>query len=214
MAKTLAQLIGAKSIWPTLQKELTKTSVPVEILPAHPEQAQKSVVSLQVSTGSDFGSVLYFTGGLLVDLGWVRVLGSGGGILRGLLEWNEGKTIENGKVVAGSVLIADDVLGGLFALNGGGALGKDLGKIYYLAPDTFQWESLGLGYSDFIGFLISGKLAEFYADYRFEGWQDMIGELTPDQIWQFGDEAETAIAHKQIVSINDWFNNILTTGTL
>ncbi len=214
MAKTLAQLIGSKSIWPTLQKELIKAPASVEILPAHLVQAQESVLSIQVSTGSDFGSILYFTGGLLIDSGWVRVLGSGGDRLRGLLEWNEGKTIQNGKVIAGSVLIADDVLGGLFALNGGGALGKDLGKIYYLAPETFQWEPLGLGYSDFIGFLISGKLAEFYADYRFEGWQDRIGELTPNQIWQFGDEAETAIAHRQIVSINDWFNDILTAGAL
>lgn len=208
MAKTLAQLTKGRSIWPTLKRELESGPGSVQILPENEEMGAKGILAMQVSTQSDLGAVLFHTGGLLIDSGWVRVLGSGGSSLRGFFEWNQGKSIQADRVIAGSVLVADDVLGGLFALNGG-ALGKDMGKIYYLAPENTRWEALNLGYSDLIGFLISGRLDEFYEGYRFDGWQEMIEELTPNQIWQFGDDPDTAIAQREAVSIDYWLNDIL-----
>lgn len=208
MAKTLSQLTEGRSIWATLKRELESAPVSVEILPENQEMGASGIMAMQVSTQSDLGAILYHTGGLLIDSGWVRVLGSGGSSLRGFFEWNQGKSIQANRVVAGSVLVADDVLGGLFALNGG-ALGKDKGKIYYLAPENVKWEPLGLGYADLIGFLISGRLDAFYEGYRFDGWQEMVQELTPNQVWQFGDDPETAIAQREAVSIEYWLNDIL-----
>ena len=67
-------------------------------------------------------------------------------------------------------LIADDVAGGYYAPNGG-AFGKDEGKVYYLAPDTLEWEALGLTYTEFLLFCFSGRLDNFYASLRWEGWR-------------------------------------------
>ena len=47
------------------------------------------------------------------------------------------------------MLIADDAAGGFYAINGGG-LGKDLGKINDLSPYDLEWDSLEIGYTDFI----------------------------------------------------------------
>ena len=206
MAKSLKELTGRGSVWPTLVKEFGRSSVEVDILPVNQALAEEAVQTVQISTRSDFGAVLYQSGGLLIDYGWVRVLGSGGNTLRGLIEWNRGKTInEQGEVAAGSLFIADDVLGGLFAINGNGVLGQDVGNVYYLAADKDAWEPLKLGYSDFIHFLISPHLADFYAPFRFDGWQDAIKELTPDQVWRFDGEAENVIASRTAVEIEQWF---------
>jgi hypothetical protein len=41
------------------------------------------------------GAIIYETGGLLVDNGWIRILGSGHKKLdRNLPEWNKGKSIK------------------------------------------------------------------------------------------------------------------------
>lgn len=70
--------------------------------------------------------------GILVDSGWLRILGSGHTRLpRTLASWTQLVTASTFQ----ALLIADDVSGGFFALNGG-EFGKDLGGIYYLAPDA------------------------------------------------------------------------------
>jgi hypothetical protein len=87
------------------------------------------------------GAIVYTTGGILVDNRWIRILGSGGAKLpRSLPEWNEGKAPAEGEKPL-FYLIADDVIGGFFAINGG-AFGKDVGKVYYLTPDTLDWEAI------------------------------------------------------------------------
>lgn len=66
--------------------------------------------------------------------------------------------------------MADDVVGGFFAINGG-ALGSELGKVYYLAPDDLKWESLHINYTDFINFCLVGDMNEFYSGLRWADWK-------------------------------------------
>jgi hypothetical protein len=71
------------------------------------------------------------------------MLGSGHPRLtRDLAAWNRARS-------SGFLLIADDAVGGFFAINGG-ALGEDLGAVHYLAPDTWAWESLEMGHTAFV----------------------------------------------------------------
>lgn len=78
----------------------------VQVLPKTPARADSALLAAQVTTRSPKGAVIYETGGLLVDGGWLRVLGSGSpGLNRTLMGWNAGKP-------HGMLLMADDVLGG------------------------------------------------------------------------------------------------------
>ena len=121
------------------------------------------------------GAVVYETGGILVDNGWLRILGSGAPALnRDLMGWNKDKQ-------TGLLLIADDVLGGFFALNGGAFGQATLGKIYYLAPDTLEWEPLDMGYSDFLVFCFSGDLEKFCDGLRWKGWQAEVAQINGTQ---------------------------------
>jgi hypothetical protein len=81
-------------------------------------------------------------------------------------------------------LVADDAVGGSFAINGGG-LGEDSGNIYYYAPDSLRWEPCELRYSDFLVWAMSDKLGEFYESLRWEGWQAEVKPLTGDQAINF-----------------------------
>lgn len=75
---------------------------------------------------------------------------------------------------------SDDVLGGLFALNGG-ALPGPAGEVFYLAPDTLEWESCEMGYSDLVQWALVGDLAQFYEGFRWSGWQDDLKAWGPDR---------------------------------
>lgn len=117
---------------------------------------------------SIMGAVIYETGGILINKGWIRVLGSGSPELdRGIMSWNKGKSFQKNGDQPTFLLVADDVVGGYFAINAG-ALGPNMGTIHYLAPDTLQWENLEVGYSDFLHWLLTGPVDTFYETFNWK----------------------------------------------
>lgn len=157
----------------------------VEVLAVDTMKAKDALYKTQVTTRSPMGAVIYMTGGLLIDDGWVRILGSGNTKLsRALSEWNRGKSFNNYGETPSFLLIADDAIGGFYLLNGGG-LGKDLGKVYYFSPDNLEYEPLNLTYSDFLLFCFNGDLNKFYDGYRWASWKEEVSKLAGDQVFNF-----------------------------
>jgi len=149
-----------------------------EILPADLAKAKDALYQTQVTTRSPMGAIIYFTGGILIDGGWIRILGSGNDKLdRSLAQWNKGKTFNELGEKPKFLLIADDVVGGFFATNGG-AFGSDLGMVYYLAPDDLRWEAQHMSYTDFINFCFVGDMNQYYSGLRWEKWQKDMKEIT------------------------------------
>ncbi|NUS10994.1 MAG: DUF2625 family protein, partial [Streptomyces sp.] len=79
------------------------------------------------------------------------------------------------------LVIAHDVLGGVFTLNGGspretGRPGEP-GEILYFAPDALRWEALGAGHSAWLSWILSGGIHEFYESLRWDGWRDEVAAL-------------------------------------
>ena len=149
----------------------------VDVLP--PSAARRDTLErAQVSTRSPMGSVIYETGGLLVDGGWLRILGSGHSRLtRTLPGWNVDRS-------EGFLLVADDAIGGFFAINGG-ALGADVKHMYYFAPDSLEWEPLAMSYSQFLQWSFCGDLPQFYDWIRWRGWEDSVKILHGDRSFTF-----------------------------
>ena len=152
--RTLAELLDHRDpAIPLIQKWAAEAVRAVEIL-APSEAREEALLQTQVTTHSTMGAVVYETGGIFIDHGWLRVLGSGHERLkRTLPSWNKDRA-------NGLYLVADDAVGGFFAMNGG-ALGEDLKNVYYFAPDSLDWEPLNLGYSDFLHWTCAGKLDVF-----------------------------------------------------
>jgi len=184
--KPVGELINIRQPgWQLVKAMVDSAKNKVEILPCDAAQARAALYKTQVTTNSPMGAIVYMTGGLMVDNGWIRILGSGSAKLtRTLPGWNEGKTNVKFGDKPAFYLVADDAIGGFFALNGGG-LGPGPGKIYYLAPDDLVWEPLDLTYTDFLHFCFSSNLNEFYLGQRWADWRKEVDTLAGDKVYSF-----------------------------
>jgi Protein of unknown function DUF2625 len=174
--RALSELINRKEpAWPLVQEWIGQASVPVEVLPAEHAAGETALYASQVTTRSPMGAIAHNAAGIFIDSGWLRVLGAGKHprFQRSLPEWNEGRSNR-------FYLVADDVVGGFFAINSG-LLGEDLGNVYFYAPDSLRWEPCGFGYSQFLVWAMSDKLHEFYDSLRWDDWGSEVRQLNGDQ---------------------------------
>lgn len=184
--RTLEELINTEDPgWPLVQEWIGLAKNKVEILPCDKAKAEEALLYTQVTTRSPMGAIIYETGGLLIDHGWIRILGSGSERMkRSLPEWNKGKTFGEYGEPAPYLLIADDVIGGFYVINGG-FFGKDAGSIYYFAPDMLQWIPLEMSYTQFLLFCFETDMDEFYPNLRWKGWKDDVENLNSDYAYSF-----------------------------
>lgn len=184
--KKVEELIDKKDPgWVTVQDWIKTAKNKVEILPVDAIKAKDALYKTQVTTHSTMGAIVYMTGGLLVDDGWIRILGSGNSKFdRSLPDWNKGKSFNEFGEAPSFLLIADDAIGGFYLLNGGG-LGTDTGKIYYFSPDNLEYEPLDITYSEFLGFCFNNDLDKFYEGNRWNGWREEVSKLKGDQVFNF-----------------------------
>ncbi|MCD0486287.1 DUF2625 domain-containing protein [Streptacidiphilus sp. ASG 303] len=176
--------------WPLLLQELSGSGVSVEVLPGDVELGRASLLQLQVSARSFLGGIVLNCGGLLVDSGWLRIFGSprdtGAGGMPSLAGINAmPPTFDSGWRPEAGLVVAHDVLGGVFALNGSeparaGRPGEP-GEVVYFSPDSLRWEALGASHAAWLSWVLSGGLEQFYQSLRWDGWCRQVSGLNGRQ---------------------------------
>jgi hypothetical protein len=166
--------------WPLVQSWLTRATNDVVVLPVTRTQAEKVLLQLQVTSSSVLGAVALETGGILIDHGWLRLLGSGSSQLQAsLATWNKiGYDLEITPLAEG-LIVGFDAIGGVFAINGGEFEGQR-GNVFYFSPDTLGWMSLERRYSEFLQWALTADLDAFYAELRWAGWEEELANGTAD----------------------------------
>lgn len=109
---------------------------------------------LNYNPQSLFGLVLTKTGGIIVD-NWIRIYGSG-----------EIDFASRNQELSeyGSMIVAEDVTGGLFTIATDGTLS-------YFVPDNLAWEDMTITYSDFLQWITEKeRINQFYETVRFNNW--------------------------------------------
>jgi len=184
--KKAEELIDKKDPgWVIVESWIKTAKNKVEILPVDELKAKEALFHTQVTTRSPMGAIVFMTGGLLIDDGWIRILGSGNSRFnRTLPDWNKGKSFNEFGETPPFLLIADDAIGGFYLLNGGG-LGTDVGKIYYFSPDNLEYEQLDITYSEFLEFCFNNNLDKFYEGNRWNGWREEVSKLKGDEVFNF-----------------------------
>ncbi|MDX6762901.1 MULTISPECIES: DUF2625 domain-containing protein [Streptomyces] len=177
--------------WPELQGVLGASSVPVQVLPGDINEGRRCLLQMQVTGRSVLGALALHTGGLLVDNGWLRVFGGGSGSiadgrLLSLAQVNRFPTdFDPGWHPATGLVVGHDIVGGVFALNGGDPVAAGRpgapGQMAYFAPDTLEWEAMEMGHSGWVSWLLSGRLETFYDGLRWPGWREEAAALAFEQ---------------------------------
>ncbi|WP_129309131.1 DUF2625 domain-containing protein [Streptomyces sp. L2] len=218
--RELSQLIDVEEpAWSELGRTLEACPVPVEVLPSDSGLGRASILQLQVTARSYLGAVVLHCGGLLVDEGWLRVFGSpvSGAAhgVPGLARVNRfPATFDPAWRPEAGLVVAHDVLGEVFALNG--AAPADAGRpgapgeVVYFAPDSLRWEALGVSHSTWLTWLLSGALDEFYADLRWTGWKEEVQALNGEQgltvyppLWSAEARQDVAATSRRAVSMRE-----------
>lgn len=175
------------------------------MLPPDESARDATLLGTGVTLRSTLGAIAYHTGGLLIDHGWLRILGCGHPRLtRTLPAWNAARA-------RGFMLVADDAVGGFFALDGG-AFGKNDGAVHYFAPDSLEWEPMkGIGYSAFIAWACEGDIPQFYNSMRWPGWEAEAAALHGDSVIHLWpplytkEGADPSKVHRGIVPVAEAF---------
>jgi hypothetical protein len=157
--------------WDEISGALRAAPYPVQVLPPDPARAQHCLATLGITTASWLGGVVANSAGLLVDHGWLRVLGSGGDGMPDILAEVD--------PAAGSLIVGYDVLGGPFAWVP--ARPGASPTVHYFSPDDLGWQDLEQGYADWLYAVLVGSLTRFYEALRWPGWETEVAAVGPDE---------------------------------
>jgi hypothetical protein len=169
MTRSLDELTSAESSWQEVLDLVEHSDLDAVIAPTDLASRTRALLDVQVTTHSLLGAIAWNCGVIAIDHGWVRLLGGGVGGLRGV-HVETLNDVPAGRTFQG-VTVAFDVMGGRFAIHGGGLEEVPLGEVVYWAPDSLSWMPLELSHSAFVQFLFSDRLAAFYQDLRWPGWE-------------------------------------------
>lgn len=169
-----------KPAWPDIRRAIHEARVSVNVLPVSQREGLRVLHRLQVTTASALGALAVHCGGLLVDHGWLRVLGGGSGDLPDLARASGLGDPGTADTPPPWLVVAYDVIGGVFAVDGGG-LGIAPGQVCYRGPDTLRWVGLDTGHAGFVAAVLAGGLTDFYAELRWPGWERDVEGLGADE---------------------------------
>jgi hypothetical protein len=168
-----------------LTQDLASSFTSHTVLPPDPDRCRATLLQLQVTARSPLGAIVLNTGGILVHDGWLRLYGGSGGGPAGLPSMAEVNgfpdPVEPDWSPTAGLIVAHDVLGGVFTLNGiapeeHGRPGRPGGVVYF-SPVTMNWEDLEMGHGQWLTWLLDGGSAEHYRDVLWPTWRTEVAEL-------------------------------------
>lgn len=132
-------------------KSSTKT---IKILPSNNAVKKRIGEKFEINPESLLGMILENTGGIIID-NWIRLYGAGE------LDF----VSRNALFPFDNLVVAEDILGGLFVY-------LDNGNIGYFAPDCLELEDMEIHFNQFLYWCLHGDTDTFYMDFRWKNWQE------------------------------------------
>ena len=196
------------NLWQEIKNMFIKSNRKIDLNLDESKDGKKSLEILKITSESPLGSIILNTSGIVID-NWIRIFGHDTNTSKGVIGYNE--IGENGVAtkITKMLIVADDVVGGIFALNAG-RFSEGIGEVWYFAPDTLAWESLGMQYSEFIAWIAQGNINEFYSTMRWSTWKEECKDIKFNEsilIYPFlwSNEIQLEKADKKIVSSEELF---------
>ncbi|MCM1089344.1 MAG: DUF2625 domain-containing protein [Butyrivibrio sp.] len=134
----------------------------IRVLPSDNAVKERIAEQYEINPESLLGLLLGNAGGIIID-NWLRLYGAG----------EMDFVSRNSLFPFDDLVVAEDILGGLFVYLRNGNIG-------YFAPDCLEFEDMEIHFNQFLYWCIHGDTDTFYADYRWEGWQEDCLKLNCD----------------------------------
>lgn len=170
--------------WLEIKKIFEKSERKIKIVENENPRAAIVLKWAKISYGTDLSAVISACEEIIVD-DWVHVLGHGKG--------KDGQSIfmlsslPDKDQMKDSLVVATDVLGGLFAICRN-EKSDDYGNIFYLQPECLVWENSNMDYSEFLIWLANDDLDAFYVDVRWKNWREITARIGVDSALKFTPE--------------------------
>jgi hypothetical protein len=184
MSRTADELMNvADPAWPHILARISTTGPGATVLPADAQAARREIELLQVTAHSTLGAFASSTGGVLLDHGWLRLLGCG----HERCTWSISAAtralgLARADAPPAGIIVAIDVLGGIFTINGGFIEAASPGEMVYFGPDLLAWATLGLSHSAWLDAMLDTRRRNaFYGDLRWSGWEREVEALAPNE---------------------------------
>lgn len=173
--RSIEELEGVdEPAWPMVDSWFAHSATRVERSPHDPACGRQTLLLMQVTERSVLGALARHTGGVFVDHRWLRILGGGPEPMLNLAGVNDLTDVPDRP--PGRIVVATDVIGGTFAINGGDFSGQN-GEVHYFAPDELTWLPMGMGHGEFVDWAVSSSLETFTEHLRWPGWEDEVAPL-------------------------------------
>lgn len=181
MRKIEELMYKEENAWIMIQEWALEAKNKVKTLPNQGVDGENTLFKLQITNKSTMGAIALECGGILIDNGWLKILGSGHDSISGnILSWNNLNGTKLEFPLEKAMIIAYDIIGGFYAINTG-EFGSSMNTIFYFAPDTLEWENLEMSYTDFLYWAMNGDLDLYYKQFRWLGWEKDIESLDGNQ---------------------------------
>lgn len=196
--------MNEQELWIEICNLISKSSKKICVFEGNKNVGYRELKKMNVFPKSTLGVIVIHSSGIIVD-NWLRLVGQKNLKHKGILDYNDYQK-ENISIEK-MTIIAQDVVGGLFAINVG-KYQDGLKKVWYFAPDTLQWECMYMNYAEFVAWAIQGNTDEFYDSMRWKGWEEICSKVEFDEmmliypfLWSKECNIETAV--KKVVSSDE-----------
>lgn len=177
----------------TFQKildDIKKSTKAVNVLPSDGAVKAELKKTYKINSKSLLAILLENTGGIVID-NWIRFYGTG--------EINF--ISRNNLIPFTEIVIAEDILGGLFIVS-------ENGNISYFAPDCLELEDMEISFGQFLYWCLHGDTDTFYMDYRWKDWQKDAADIKNNEgvafypfLWAEAENLESR--NRKIVPIDE-----------
>lgn len=141
--------------------------------------SHSELLALDIDSKSALGAIVSHTSGICID-NWIRVIGQNSAERKGITFYNEHNK-EDSAFMEGMLVIAQDIVGGIFAINKA-KYNNGKNKIWYFAPDTLMWECMDVNYFEFFEWLVQGDIDKFYSNMRWNTWRTECQTVDFDKV--------------------------------
>lgn len=177
-----------RTSWPVLLDMLSRSLAGPRVLPVEGDSARASLLQLHVAASTPLGAVALHSGGILLHDGWLRIFGGSACHEVGLPSIGQVNDfpafVDPAWTPMEGVILAHDVLGGVFFVNGlrpGAERPGAPGEVVYFDPLSLAWTRMGMPHGEWLAWCLSGDLPRYFDGRLWPGWRRSVRNLRADQ---------------------------------